>query len=328
MTTRQKIKIAKRIYDSRGAINLIKKMSRYGVEKLKERSYYPVFTEYFHHKYGRGIDFLDEDWDTLVLLDACRYDEFESVSESITDLEGQLEYRISPARRTSEFVDATFKGRKLYDCIYTSANPHIFDVSDVFYHKIPLSNYWDEELNTVHPEDVTDNAIKAHEQHPNKRHIVHYIQPHMPPIGETRNRLEEKIDFELRGVPSPNDQEGIRYDLYTARRRGIISRTELLQAYRESLAIALESAARLANDVDGKMVVSSDHGEMLGDSIWPFPTDKYGHTSVPKTPELCKVPWFVMENGPRREIVEDEPIDSEELGTTEVEKRLQALGYK
>jgi len=56
----------------------------------------------FHRRGGlrsehtAGIDTFDEDWDTLILLDACRYDMFKSNSQ----LEGSLSSRISKGSAT------------------------------------------------------------------------------------------------------------------------------------------------------------------------------------------------------------------------------------
>src|SRR5699024_1517067 len=47
-----------------------------------------------------GTDVFAEDWDTLVILDACRYDEFVRRS----DLPGITEHRISRGSTSPEFV--------------------------------------------------------------------------------------------------------------------------------------------------------------------------------------------------------------------------------
>ena len=46
-------------------------------------------------------------------------------------------------------------------------------------------NRWHDGHETVVPEPKTDAVRKAREQYPNKRLIVHYLQPHAPYVGPT-----------------------------------------------------------------------------------------------------------------------------------------------
>ena len=45
----------------------------------------------FYYKRNDGTHIMDEDWDNLIILDACRYDLFEEVNT----IDGTLESRIS-----------------------------------------------------------------------------------------------------------------------------------------------------------------------------------------------------------------------------------------
>jgi hypothetical protein len=72
------------------------------------------------------IDPFAEDWDTVVILDTCRYDLFAERST----LDGRLKSRISRASATREWVWANFTGRALYDVVYVSANPNYRKVAD------------------------------------------------------------------------------------------------------------------------------------------------------------------------------------------------------
>jgi hypothetical protein len=51
-----------------------------------------------------GVDVLAEDWDNLLILDACRYDAFAARA----DLPGRLERRRSRGSHTSEFLSGIF----------------------------------------------------------------------------------------------------------------------------------------------------------------------------------------------------------------------------
>lgn len=136
---------------------------------------------------------LTEDWDSLIILDACRYDFFE---KTYTDyLEGKLEKRISRGSSTGEWLEKTFTGK--YDITYISSNPYInslgmplkkcnknykyeWNAIDHFSKIVDVwSSGWNEELKTVTPEEM-NNAFFS--QEPSKT-IIHYMQPHKPYIS-------------------------------------------------------------------------------------------------------------------------------------------------
>jgi hypothetical protein len=77
---------------------------------------------------------------------------------------------------------------------------------------------------------------------------------------------------------------------------------------------------------------------MFGERSFPIPFREYGHPPGIYTDELLAVPWLVHTNGPRREIVAEEPETEPEHGDetgpadmTEtddvVTDRLEDLGY-
>jgi hypothetical protein len=84
----------------------------------------------------------------------------------------------------------------------------------------------------------------------------------------------------------------------------------------------------LAEKLDGKTVVTADHGEMLGARSSPVPVTEYAHPARNYVPELVKVPWLVFE-GDRRTVTAEEPLDYREKQDIHAssEKRLKALGY-
>jgi len=60
----------------------------------------------------------------------------------------------------------------------------------------------------------------------------------------------------------------------------------LRKAYRENLEIVLRYVAVLCYELSGTIVITSDHGELLGEN------GKYGHKCGSKDPLLLEVPWF------------------------------------
>ena len=285
---------------------------------------YP-YNIWFNYQYGSGVNVLNEDWDTLILLDACRYDDFEDLNE----LPGNLDSRISRAVDSNEFIRRNFVGQNLSDTVYVTANPHVGLVGNNTFHEIitePISN-WDSDLQCVHPSQVTSAAIKAHKQYPNKRIIVHYMQPHDPPLGPTAGELRK--EFEIGGAsPEENSSRGDRIMQLVA--SGKIPEEKARRAYRETLEIALDEVSSLLDYVNGKAVISADHGEMFGEQPYPLLGKLYEHYRNPRTVELCKVPWFVVDSRDnRRETYQEENTHN----TTDVDRdtlsdQLEALGYK
>jgi hypothetical protein len=258
------------------------------------------------------------DWDTLAILDACRYDLFESVNT----LPGELRKVVSKGTGTDEFVAENFDGGTYEDTVYVTANPHLHFVDARFHEVVRLwETDWDDELDTVPPEVATDRALEVHERFPDKRLIVHYIQPHYPFIGPAGRALGRSEGGEggYRGFLE-KDQS-----VFQALRAGEVDRKTVWAAYRENLELALPAVERLREGVDGLTVVTSDHGNAFGE--WGV----YGHGG-PKVPSLVEVPWFVSGYERRREVVPgDAEARTSDLSGADrdgtVEDRLRKLGY-
>lgn len=279
-----------------------------------------------HQKAGGdiGVDVMDEDWDTLVILDGTRYDTFEENNV----LDGKLEFRRSRGSQSSEFIQGNFSGEELHDTVYVTANPYVTELEDgVFHSVINLLTEWDDELQTVVPETVVDAAMDAFERYPNKRLIVHFMQPHYPFIGEKGRSMNH------RGF-APTDDSNLRSDrsIWNELQYDISEDTpaEVKEAYEENLRLVFPHVQRIIDEIPGKTVVSADHGNLLGDRLSPIPVRAYGHPRGLRAPELVKVPWFVVEGETRRDIKSDPPEEEDQSSLDEdmVEDRLQALGYK
>lgn len=283
----------------------------------------PLFNTWFRLRYGRGKDVIDADWDNLIILDACRYDDFESVN----DFDGELRRIVSKGSDSPMFMDRTFNGRTLHDTVYVTANPHVSRISDDVFFAIderPLSE-WDPDRQCVPPEAVTEYAIEAHESYPNKRIIAHYMQPHDPPIGPTGEAIREEFDIGGPSVTNGNDE---RVRIMRAVSRGEVSLERARKAYRETLDIALDEAETLHRSINGKTAITADHGEHFGEH-YPLLGRLYEHFGHPRTPELGLVPWFeFQDHESRREISESTPKDADRIGRSDVSDQLEALGYK
>ena len=282
-------------------------------------------------------DVMGEEWDYLIILDACRYDYFAKLYSEF--FIGRLEKRISMGSCTTEWCLRQFKGYYA-DVIYVSGNPFInskveiggFNASKHFFKVIDVWNFgWSEELGTVPPKAINRAVLDLIPRFPRKKLIVHYLQPHVPYISPkfktdvkapviinwrnyalsltaktyqlnrylnalvnrlgnllVRAKLFGCVDEvrELLRLPPATHNDAIR------RKYGL---NGLREAYRENLRIVLAHAANLCCHLksyrpSSKIVITSDHGELLGEN------GKFGHRAKSRNPYLLEVPWLRVES--------------------------------
>lgn len=297
----------------------------------------PVMKSIFEARYGDGVDVMSRDWDNLIIIDACRYDTFEKFGS----IEGDLNSIVSRGSGSDEYIENNFMGRQFYDTVYVTANAksytHLHD-SNVF-HNIYYT--FDSEINatnenwlqSIRPEVVRDAAISEVNKKPNKRFIIHFMQPHPPFLGQKATRLREHVrNHNVRfeqwdNVNTKSSQTDVIRNLVTAASHGYISNEDLYTVYVENLHIVLEKVKDIINEVEGKSVVTSDHGELLGLSN-NLSSQKFGHGREIYTKDLRIVPWFEPKFGNRREITVDPPKNSQSpIDDNAVHEQLRALGY-
>jgi len=289
---------------------------------------------FFHRRAGlrsentAGIDVFDEDWDTLVVLDACPYDMFESTSQ----LDGTLSSRISKGSSTVEWLQANFDGRDLRDTVYITANPQLErnrDGWDIALHEtinVWLDEGWDNETGTVRAETMTDAALEAAERFPHKRLVVHYMQPHYPFVLADTTADKEHLQ-QIDGDGNGPSEENVWNQMFHGDLD--LSRDELWSIYVENLDYVLDSVKRLLDSLSGKTVVTGDHGNYVGERASPIPIREYGHPRGLYDSPVVRVPWFVHEYSNRREIRRTEGNSSADtIESAVVDERLRDLGYK
>lgn len=220
---------------------------------------------------NNGIKILEEDWDYLIILDACRYDYFKKYNFLSN---GKLYKSTSCASSTTEWIKKNFYGKHCYDIVYVNANPFISPkklqniIGNCPFHHIEnvWRDGWNETIGTVMPQDVTNRAFLCLKKYPNKRMIIHYMQPHEPFITDPSLR---------------------RYRFINTRENQTNKR--IREGYKKNLMIAMKEVKRLTEYLEGKIVVTADHGDMFG---------KYfvsGHPGGVYFKDLVEVPWFVIE---------------------------------
>lgn len=254
--------------------------------------YQDILTKVFKNLPHQGVRVLEEDWDYLVVLTACRYDAFESLNR----IPGRLEKRISLGSSLLEWLEKNFPGY-YEDIIYVSGNPRIsdhdfkgFKGTDHFAEVINPWDGWEEELNTIPPEEVTKEVLRIKERHRNRRIIIHYLQPHAPWIGKTKITGKElgisfssPIEwFENASELGPWGMFGIAMNRYDVEK--------IRNAYLDNVKLVLREVERLLKELNGKVVVTADHGECFGEKfILEHPTSIH-------IKELVEIPWLVIKD--------------------------------
>lgn len=223
-------------------------------------------------------DIFSYEWDNLVVLDACRYDTFEEVN-------GEAESRITKASMSKGFIRKNFSEGDYSGIVYITANPFFSErkfesltgrkPNDVFHEVFhTYRSGWDDEENTVMPEEVLRDAETAQKLFPEKRKIVHFMQPHHPFVNF--DLAENGFDDILKREIFDNE-----WDLAM---RGELDHEEVEEAYRDNLELVMPAVKKLKSKLPGKTMLTSDHGNLLGEN------GLYWHPPRSKAKPLRKVP--------------------------------------
>ncbi len=228
---------------------------------------------------------------------------------------------------------------------------------------------WDNEKGTVLPETLTKAAIDIIGKTPGKRFIIHYVQPHEPYlldeidapgydkgevdgaralIGSEKYRKFGKLKkwlfknlFKIikRNRVVTNYHEWILRQLLHMEPKCAMDAVRrkygpkmLRKAYADNLEHALKQVAVLVKHLTGKTVITSDHGEFLGEDR------RYAHPYGSLDPTLIEVPWLIIEKTGKdvqpEQVIDDqkpptEPTDKTESETEKQEliRKLKSLGY-
>jgi hypothetical protein len=272
---------------------------------------------------GQSKNILEEDWKFLVILDGCRYDMFKEVYTGILGDRGTLKKAISPATGTPEWLVKIFYNQDCSGIIYI--NPLIkFDI------KIDLGrpkNYffkvvnawqtgWDDALGTITPQGTNDAFTKTYVKNPEKRYIIHYMQPHDPYITiggepgltvakylENRERLKQRknsireiisnkilsdhMSWSLKKVLGAPSGHFLEEHYRTYGRKGVI------EVFKNEIKLVLPYVKTLIDTCPGTWLIMGDHGTRLGE--W----GRYGHGGR-RIKAVTEVPWLEIRNAKRR----------------------------
>jgi hypothetical protein len=207
------------------------------------------------------------------------------------------------------------------------------DYCNVFYDTISLLEEWDKETQTIKPDKVRQAAVEAANNYPNKRLLIHFLQPHAPFLGSTAESIRRRTGKTIGGLDPGREYTNMdSKEIKTASYRDIlkegIERDEVRTAYRETLECVIEECQLLEKSLPGKTALTSDHGELLGERLYPFGPRQWEHPGNIRTEELCVVPYMEFSYEHRKEVRIEPPVEDESVNEDIVDRRLRSLGYK
>jgi hypothetical protein len=271
---------------------------------------------------------MEKDWDNLIILDACRFDSFAAASP----FDGELSKMESRGETTGRFIVENFKGRSYHDTLYICANAAVGSkrhLVDVF----KFSGVWRQDTfenfdrmyrEGIPTKSVTDECWRLLNEYPNKRLIAHFLPPHPPFVVKDGEALKK----------------GNKYRDFTAARQGEVDQESVRKVYNENMEYILNKITDFVEDLDGKTVITSDHGELLGEGIRPAfqvlhprwgirhrQRFDYAHYDYVRHPILITVPWLELDYENRRKTIEGEPR-GDTMNEEIIEDQLESLGYR
>ena len=287
---------------------------------------------WYHKRFSEndGVHVAAEEWDNLIILDDCRYDLFEAVHQ----FDGTLSAVKSRGSTSVEFLDENFTGDTHHDTVYITANPYAHKLDGDEFHRVYdlMSSDWNETEETVMPDRVAERTIEAAETHSNKQLIAHFMQPHYPFIGELGKEIGHRgyapKQSDNGKIPDNNGGYRTDYTVWGKLQYNLdgLTKERVWEAYQENLEIVLKEVEQLVEKLDGKTVITADHGNLVGERLSPIPVRGYGHPGYLRQEELTLVPWMELEYSSRRDVVAEPPAEDTEQQDVDREK-LEALGY-
>jgi hypothetical protein len=301
--------------------------------------FHAVFTAYLGFWYTLtsrwplGTHVYDEDWDLLVILDACRVDVLESVADEYEFIE-TVDSRWSVGSHSHEWLTQTFSedyADEIANTAYVSGNGH---THETFVEReyppdetVPfcwpnwrtvgtedfgqLDMLWEtahqDELG-VPPRAITDRTVEVARESDYDRLIAHYMQPHIPYIAGALAEDRSPTDIEAKG--------------WKLLESGDADHDEVWQLYEDNLRLVLDEVKLLLENVDAEnVVVTADHGNAFGEYTI------HGHPEGMLLPCVKTVPWVETQASDEHTF---EPTGSDvrqEREKTNIEDHLTDLGY-
>jgi hypothetical protein len=280
---------------------------------------------------SEGVDIPNSDWDALIVIDATRDDLFR---ERRVKLNEDFDRRTVRSRGSStrEWLDQNFTD-EYGDTVYVTGNPQVSKYKPDRFHRVVQvwRDGFDPEELTIPAQAVTDAAIDARERHPDKRLIIHYVQPHEPFVGHPELHflnLKQVFPSDAKEGDVAGRRSEFEGTVFGAVELGLVTRSEVWDGYLDNLDYVLKEVNRLLPHLDGKVVLTSDHGNAFPRFSWPVPTRVWQHPPGLRHKELIDVPWLETTVSERPTIVDEGVNPITEQDGEALEEKLAHLGYR
>jgi len=263
----------------------------------------------------RGEYVLDEEWDLLVVLDACRADMLAEVADeySFLDQPGTFESAgsYSLSWMESNFGDA--QKQEMAKTAMVTGNPFsetALEANDFYHLEEVWKHTWDDDVGTIPPRPITDHAISLARNSNPSRIVVHYMQPHEP--FTTHPDLQQ-------GSSAESWADAVDKSVWRSVQEGKVSEQRAREAYLDELQMVLDEVELLLENVDAdRAIITADHGEAMGES------GVYGHPPGVAIDALRLVPWYETTAEDSRTY--EPEVDADKAGGEQLD-RLRDLGY-
>jgi hypothetical protein len=251
-----------------------------------------------------------DDWDIVVVLDACRWDTLRDVAP------WPIDASISPASATPGWLAAAEQTEVFEDTYIVSGNVQYNDVDlgESELHKIWETD-WNARLGTVLPEPVLVKAdsLLQRDTHPVVAHVLPPHGPYVAKIGDSWLPAFPNTDIWKR---NPGEDHVEKLSPQVAMAQGHIDICRARLAYEASVESTYNEVIQYISrwiQQDHTVILTADHGETFGRFR---ECGFYGHPSRCHISPLVKVPYERFEQAP--------PPETE---AETVEEKLAALGY-
>lgn len=218
-----------------------------------------------------------ERFDWLIILDACRYDYFKRVWDGPEPLPV-----LSPGSCTIAFLDWM---PRVYNSVVVTGHPFVLLRKDKF--DCVVDAGFDDKLNTCPPRFITETLFDKWtliSQY--KRKILWFLQPHHPHIGNPSLDVGIYIDLATKEL---NPQARVEELFRRAKQQGILSRS-----YMANLRLVLDEIREILEYLSGTIVITSDHGEGLGEPLRPQDLPVFSHPCNREEWEVRLVPFVAI----------------------------------
>jgi len=296
-----------------------------------------IFTAYlglwytFTSRRPVGTHIYEENWDLLVILDACRVDVLKEVASDYEFL-GEVGTRWSVGSHSHEWLSQTFStdyADEIANTTYVSGNGHTHETfverayppdetvpfcrpnwrtvgTDAFGQ---LDMLWErahrDELG-VPPRAITDRTVEVARESDPDRLIAHYMQPHIPYLARALEENRAPTELEARG--------------WKLLESGAAEHDKVWDLYEENLRVVLNELEVLLQNVDAEEVaITADHGNAFGEYT------VYGHPEGMVLPCIKQVPWVTTNAVDQETFIPTGEYEGEGVGN--IEDHLADLGY-